>query len=219
MLEQTVVWQLGGLPIRPLVPYSSSPGWLSGFRKSLTRARRCMHNARVSPRWAARERDGLMMATLDLDQLRDDGDTIDLPDGRTLRLRIQPDDVNPFEDNPESYGRLARVEIWDRDGMRAGRPEGFDGAAEKLSIFNDVVWWQPPKDVKRSDPGFREFRNLIRDLASFGSHYVSLEVLDGTDAYNRPIVVNVAGLGGVDSLENGYLAEVVRDLADELEIG
>jgi len=153
----------------------------------------------------------------DLSTLTMDWDTLDLEDGRVLRLRIEPDDVNPFEDNPDFYGRIASTER-NRETGRSQRPDGFDGNAEKLSIYNDVIWWQPPKDVKRTSEHFAGFRDFIRELASFGSHYVALEILEGEDAYHRPIVVNVASLGGIDSLDGGYLEQVVTELAAELEI-
>lgn len=155
-----------------------------------------------------------MTTTLDLSDLTDDGDLMELPDGRTLRLRVEVDmDYDPFVDM-DYYGKIASLDRYGRQ-----RPEGFTGNAEKLSIFNDVIWWEPPTGpdfgVKRSDPGFKEFRSLVQDLASFGGKVVTVEVLDGKDAYGRPIVVGVASLGGIDSLENGYLAEVVKELVDE----
>ncbi len=156
-----------------------------------------------------------------LEDLTSDGDTLELEDGRVLRLGIEADDINPFEDNPDFYGRIG----WSKSNYYTGRserPDDFDGSAEKLSIYNDVCWWQPPKDVARmrqtNPEAFRSFRDLVRDLASFGSHYVKLEVLQGEDAYHRPIVVNVAGLGGVDSIESQYVREVVSELASELDI-
>jgi hypothetical protein len=152
----------------------------------------------------------------ELADLYNDGDTVELGDGRELRLRIEPDDINPF-DEFDTYGKIAwsgRV----NDYGYEQRPAGFDGNAERITILNDRVWWQPPADVKRSDPHFRELRALVSDLASFGCVGVSLELLEGEDAYGRPIVRRVASLWGIDSLANGYLAEVVSELAAELEV-
>lgn len=152
----------------------------------------------------------------DLSGLQDDGDTLDLGDGRTLRLRIEPDFIDPFVEY-ETYGKVQVAD--NRSGGRyATRPKGFDGNSEKLHIGNNgPFWWQPPDDVKRTDDGFRKLRSLVIDLLERGMYVVLLEVLQGTDAYRRPIVVSVASLGGIDSLHNGYLAEVLGDLYAEVQ--
>jgi hypothetical protein len=49
------------------------------------------------------------MSEADLAQLSGDDDTMELDDGRTLRLLIKPDDINPF-DEFDCYGRIAPVE-------------------------------------------------------------------------------------------------------------
>lgn len=159
--------------------------------------------------------------TFDLTDLRDDGDTIELVDGRTLRLRIEVDQDTSISDY-ECYGEIAPAKVWDRDGMRATRPRDFTGNAEKLwtcESGSECFWWEPPKDgPKRTEPSFAAFRQQVRELVTWGFKGVILERLDGEDAYGRPIVTQTASLWGIDSLENGYLAEVVRDLADELHL-
>lgn len=150
---------------------------------------------------------------IDLSSLTSDGDTLDISEGRTLRLKVWSDDQDPFREY-EVYGRLAWA---DRNSNPEGhRPDIFDGNAEKI---RHDAWWQPPTDgPRRGTPEFDQFRALVRDLIEYGMHGVTLEVLQGEDAYYRPIVVEVASLGGIDSLENNYLAEVVKELADELGI-
>lgn len=99
------------------------------------------------------------------------------------------------------------------------RPAGFTGNAEKLHYGQRAyypIWWEPPKDIKRSDPTFSKFRQIVQDLLDFGYKGVILEVLEGKDAYRRDIVTKSASLWGIDSLENGYLLEVVAELAAEL---
>jgi hypothetical protein len=153
-----------------------------------------------------------------LADLREDGDFIGLGDGRALRLRIEPDDVNPFDDD-EFFGRIG----WPvrDDGGRDRRPQGFDGNAEKVTINRDAAWWQPPADApKRSDPEFAKLRRHAIDLAEYGYSIVTLELLGGEDGYGRPIVLEVASLGAVDLVDfdpnHEYLTEVVGDLASEL---
>lgn len=147
-------------------------------------------------------------AGVEIEDLTQDGDVIDLPDGRKLRLRIQPDDTNPFTEY-ETYGKVE----WANRRYERQRPDGFDGNAEILN----GAWWQPPADgPKRGTEEFAKFRQLVLKLIEFGMETVILEVLDGEDAYHRPIVTQVTSLGGIDSLEDGYLAEVVKELGEEL---
>jgi hypothetical protein len=166
--------------------------------------------------------------SLDLSHLEDDGDTVKLDDGRTLRLRIEVDqDTNVMEE--EFFGEFAWCDRLDRRHMNdygtpAPRPDGFDGNAEKLSTSHgDRYWWQPPRGdyemtAKRGSDEFNSFRQLVMDLVEWGYKGVVLELCDGADAYGRPVVSAVASLWGIDSLEDGYLAEVVKDLAAELPI-
>lgn len=147
--------------------------------------------------------------------LREHGDALELDDGRTLRLLVQSDqDWQPFEEI-DCYGSIYAVNRWGN----GDRPSECDGNAEKLSILHDVVWWQPPIDgPKRGEPGFAGFRQLVIDLASFGGHVVTVEVLQGEDAYHNAIVVDVASLSGIDSLDGGYLEEVIGELLAELGV-
>jgi hypothetical protein len=161
--------------------------------------------------------------TIDLSSLSADGDTIELDDGRKLRLRIEADDTSVM-DSELFYGEFAWVER-SRDYVHATpRPEGFDGNAEKLwTAGGDQYWWQPPRgdyelSAKRGSKEFDEFRELIRDLMSWGFKQVGLELLDGVDAYHRPVVKEAQWLGGIDSLEGGYLADVLSDLLAEIPL-
>lgn len=148
-----------------------------------------------------------------LDRLDGDGAEIKLSRGRALRLRIETDqdsDLNDFD----CYGRTAPTSDYPDT-----RPQGFDGNAEKIWLSGDAIWWQPPTDgPARGTAEFRSLRAMVRDLAEYGFHGVVLELTHGHDAYRRPIVRNVASLWGIDSLENGYLREVVGELAAELGI-
>lgn len=153
-----------------------------------------------------------------IEALRDDRATYDMPDGRTLRLCITPDEgFDPFAEL-DTYGRVAWV---DDRGYRQGRPDGFDGNAEKLQAGrSEQVWWQPPADgPKRGAEGWRELRSLVSDLLEFGCSVVTVELLEGEDAYRRPIVRDAASVGGVEPMSYGseYLSELVSDLLAELD--
>jgi hypothetical protein len=151
-----------------------------------------------------------------VDALGDDGTTVKTDSGHVYRLRVEADqdtDVSDFD----CYGRIGLSER-DRHTGRERRPDGFDGGAEKLSTLGGEVWWQPPSDmaIERGSQEWRDYRYFLSDLVSYGFKGVVLERLEGTDAYGRPIVVDVASLWGIDSLDNGYLAYLVGDLYEEI---
>jgi hypothetical protein len=167
------------------------------------------------------DRKGAVM-NIDLDKLADDGDTIDLEDGRKLRLRIMPDEDASVFDVP-FYGEFAWVKRDSWTGRDQERPDNFDGNAEKMSTYSDGnYWWQPPRGdyamtAKRGSKEFADFRQIVKDLVEYGFCGVVLELLDGEDTYGRNIAVEHEALWGIDSLNHGcYLAEIVRELAGEL---
>lgn len=146
--------------------------------------------------------------------MKDDGDVIDIGGGRSLRLRLEVDEGYSINDY-DSDGKVA----WGRKGQyddREQRPEGFDGSAEKLGIYDHGVslWWQPMKglSIKRGTPEWRAERSRIRDLAEYGFKVVILELLEGEDAYGRPIVIKSEATGGCDSV----YPELLDDLASEM---
>lgn len=151
--------------------------------------------------------------TLDLSGLTDDGDTLDLAGGRMIRLRIEPDhdtSVNDFD----CYGRVEWRDSWSRQTLR---PITFDGNAEIIDRDGiAALWWQPPADVKRSDPGFRQLRSSVIDLVTYGFRSVGLELCEGTDHYGRPIVTDSTWIGGVDDVSADYLPHLLADLVTEL---
>lgn len=158
-----------------------------------------------------------------IEALHDDRDTYDMPDGRTLRLCITPDEGFDIFACLDTYGRIEWVDdrTWNDYGYRKGRPDGFDGNAEKIRANrSEEVWWQPPTDgPKRGAEGWAELRSLVSDLLEFGCYVITVELLDGEDAYRRPIVRDAASIGGVEPLSYGsdYLSELVSDLLGELD--
>jgi hypothetical protein len=161
------------------------------------------------------------MATdkLDLSTLREDGDTLELDDGRVLRLKIEIDQDTSINDSPDCYGKI-NDEVLRRNEMGYyARPKNFTGNAEQLRYGNyGPWWWEPPVDVKRTDPNFKALRDNVRELLAFGFKSVILELCQDNDCYGNYIVRHVASLWGIDSLDNGYIHEVVRELASELEV-
>lgn len=153
-----------------------------------------------------------MSETVELGKLWNDGDTIELEDGRVLRYKTEPDYIDPFEEF-DSYGKVASA-----DGSRANhRPDGFDGNAEKLWLSRDAIWWQPPEDVKRTDEGFDTLRQVVRDLAEYGLVSVGLELLEGSDYYGNGTVIDAEWLGGVEAImDDAYRKTILSEQYEEL---
>lgn len=96
-----------------------------------------------------------------LSDLSDDGDFVELDDGRTVRLKIEPDDMPfLFRDrhgnlccNDEMWGEFAFVDTRS-DYRHNSRPAGFTGNAEIIqSRGGDPLWWEPPSgDYQPYDP-------------------------------------------------------------------
>lgn len=163
-----------------------------------------------------------MTVTIDrdaiLDALTEDGDTFELADGRTLALKFEPDEGTTVEDDGDWYGHIAPVRDGYNDyGTRWPRPDGFDGNAEKIWTRSDAWWWQPPAEVKRADEGFAALRAALVDLLEYGYSGIVLELRDGSDAYGRPIVRNVASLWGIEPFPDAsFVREVVDGLLEEV---
>ena len=148
-----------------------------------------------------------------------DFDTLEIGDGRTLRLRIETDQEHDIYGDSDWYGSLEWVRN-DRDYVGAyntRRPDGFDGRARVIETdsHNGRLWWQPPVDVVDAQAG--AMRATIVDLVRFGYVGVILELCDGTDAYGRPIVVDSSSLWGIEwDMDSAYLAEIVSELVAEV---
>lgn len=152
----------------------------------------------------------------DLSGLTDDGDTVDLGDGHTLRLRIEGDPYTYLDD----YDWYGRVDLGQRnpDTGYNERPRDFDGNAEKIDVIYGPIWWQPPADVARGSKTFTAIRQTVRDIVSFGYSVYILEHLYDTDAYGCPIVRAYATIGGVEPFpDTAYVRSLVSDLYVELD--
>lgn len=155
---------------------------------------------------------------VDLSELTDDGDTLDVSDTLRLRLRIEHDSDTSINDYDFYYGRTE----WGNTFGRPQRPKGMDGAAEVIDRDGRYVqWWQPPADMKRTDPGFAGLRRLVLDLIKYGFQCVELEAWEPAyDADGTPLATWVrrgcVSLGGCGSVDRDDVALVVMDLWPEL---
>lgn len=157
-----------------------------------------------------------------------DKETLALDDGNTLRVRIEVTDIDAVTEinGVDCYGRVAWADDSHPDTWRgepAPRPSGFTGAARKLHPrgyhIDSPVWWQPHETtIKQGPEAIEETAKRMTALLATGFTYVRLELLGATDAYGRPFVEKFASLGGIDSLDGGYLSEVLDDLLGEMGI-
>lgn len=164
------------------------------------------------------------------DELTDDGDTVHLSeyegfsddDTRILRLRLEPDDMTIMDEAGEGVwcGRLA----WDDRNVNdygwRRRPDGFDGRAEVIyRDRGDRMWWQVPDDIAPGSEAHASLRRTILDIIEYGYHIAIIELLDGTDAYGRPIVRQVESLGGIEPFpDDAHMLEVVTALLEQMDI-
>jgi hypothetical protein len=138
---------------------------------------------------------------------------IDLPDGRHLRLRTEPDMDTSINDY-ECWGEISNGQRNAYTG-RNERPSHFDGAARKIYLIDGPCWWQPFDGFLALTPEQqREAIYHVQNLASFGFVGVILELLDPEkDAYGNYVVRDYASLWGV---EWDPTPEYVQSIADEL---
>lgn len=153
-------------------------------------------------------------------RLIDDGDTFDLPDGRTIKFTVEPDYDTGFDDFADVYGQVG----YDTKNAygRTTRPGGFDGNAERLYYGNDGPWWwQPPKDgPKRGAEGFAEMRTAVLELLAYGCVGHTVELLapqDQADAVGHRPVLAIASLWGTEPMPSDqYRTSILVDLIAEV---
>lgn len=139
-------------------------------------------------------------------------------DDVTVRIKMGPDYHTQISDF-DCYGKIEPVERNRWGAHEKDRPAGFDGAAEKLRLRDGELWWQPPlfdkEDYRRwhTDSMWRrELRTQIVDILEFGFTEITVEILRGADAYNRPIVVDAWHLGGIEPyIKQDDLRDVLHD--------
>lgn len=157
-------------------------------------------------------------------KLTDDGDTFDLPDGRTIRLHVKPDDHSLLAEQGEGVW-CGRIE-WDSGRLNdygyRSRPDGFDGRAEVIQRDHGYrLWWQVPSDVPIGSDVHRSLRSTIGEILEYGYSGFILHLLapeDQADAVGHRPVLATASLWGIEPLpDSDYRESVIHDLIDELE--
>jgi len=155
-------------------------------------------------------------------QFREAREKMELDDGRTVRLRIEPDqDHSVLDEDEEMFGSFAHVGRRNDYGHYE-RPDGFDGNAELLGIGRsyDRIWWQPRKDAPRR--GTSEFdleRSQIIELLEYGYVGFIIEVWHSCGECSTRHEEASASLWGIESfVDKAYQQEVISDLLAELDI-
>lgn len=148
-----------------------------------------------------------------------DGSEVELADGRTLRLKLAPDECHSIMDGDDGdwFGRLE----WEgrpNDYGYAPRPSGMDGRARKISLRDGNVWWQPPADV--TDEHLPALESDLRDILEYGYQGIIVELVENvTDSRggDHRVVVDTASLWGIDAMaDDECVASVVTDLIAEV---
>ena len=177
--------------------------------------------------WAGVEEHAQTLVDRICEALTDDGDEYALDDARTLRLKIEPDDISPLDIwSDDCYGKIESIDTYRsmRFGERVQRPSGFNGRARKLvgSVQGEYYWWQPPADV--TDEHLPALQRLVESIVQEGFYSIGIELVDGHDAYRRDIVREAVWLGGIEprqgNMFNGeprdYYADIIREQVEEM---
>jgi hypothetical protein len=122
--------------------------------------------------------------------------TFTLPSGMEVTVRHEVDGFSDVFRDTDCYGKV-QWHPW-----RAGRPQGFDGAARTIDTNRSAsFWWQPPEDLKSSPEQLRAMESRVRDYVRGGWWMETREI-----TVSRPCpcceamrVAYSAVLGGIES--------------------
>lgn len=161
------------------------------------------------------------MEVTSLEELTDNMDRVVLPDGRTVQLKIEPDPYCTINDY-DCYGRIE----WTRNNEYGPvRPSDMTGRAQILDrdwrgSYGSALWWEPysDKDFVPTEEQIRRERSQIRDLVEYGFMQVGVEVLEECPKCQNVHVAVSHWIGGVDSIDEPYIHELVNDALAELGI-
>lgn len=179
-----------------------------------------------------------MSDTLDLSALADDlldEKTVDLSDGRKLRLSEEPDYFTSIDDY-DCYGKLAHIPRHRRE--HPVRPDGFDGFARKVWTHDgECFWWQPPDDLRtakresvyieaadgtihRHPEAYRDpvgqMERTVRDLLAYGFLVLRVQVLEACSCCRQERMIGSSVLGGIEAMaDRQYMLDMVADLVTE----
>ena len=158
------------------------------------------------------------MTDIDTSTLTEDGDTLELPDGVTVTLIVRPDEYQSGMDYINGMDCMGKVAWVDDRRNRysdnpAPRPDGFTGAARKITTgYGDSYWWEPYREG-HTVYWDREQQDAVRDLLMYGPYEIALKFRKRCECCGTVNTIHEQWLGGIDSAE--YAAECVAELFDE----
>lgn len=145
----------------------------------------------------------------DLSGLRYDGDTIDIGNGRSLRLSIEPDQDTSVND----YDSCGTIEWTNGD-----RPSNFTGLARIIERDRGSnLWWQPWDGATEQEA--TEFLPTLTELITYGFSVVGLhltETITDSLGHDHTVTVDSTYLGGVDDTSPAYLPSILSEMIHEL---
>ena len=161
-----------------------------------------------------------------LDKLQSDGDSMEIGNGRTLKLVFTADETH-FDDISE-WGEVYGRTQWTRDGdYGAVRPSDFTGAAEILRHDHNYSLWWEPYDLKgltggREGQAFRDYRTMVSEIMEWGFCVMGLklyeEVADSRGGTHR-VEVASAYVGGIEPMcdVQGDCREMLEDCLAQIQ--
>lgn len=155
-----------------------------------------------------------------MQSLTDDGDTFELADGRSLCLRLFPDEDASIND----YEGDGQVEWGESNDYGYVRPANFTGTARIIKREgNSALWWQPPSvemiGKSWTNDEMYEEQTRIMELVEYGFTLVRLELretLTDSAGNEHTVVLADAILGGVDKMYPDLVAELAGEIACNL---
>ncbi len=161
------------------------------------------------------------MEVTSLNDLTDTMDSFKLPDGRIVQLRIEPDPHTTIND----YDCYGRVEWSKNNEYGPVRPSDMTGRAQILDrdwrgSYGSALWWEPysDKDFVPTEEQTRKERSQIRDLIEYGFHQAGVIVMEECPNCHRVHEATEQWIGGIDSIDEQYVRELVADALVELKI-
>lgn len=145
----------------------------------------------------------------DLSSLKYDGDRTELPNGRTLRLTIEPDQDTTVNDS-DCYGEIQ----W-TNGDRPGHFTGLARIIERDRGSN--LWWQPWDGATEQDA--TKFLPTLMELVTYGFHVIGLhldETVTDSLGNDHTVTIDSTYLGGVDDVSPAYLPDCLSEMIYEL---
>lgn len=141
-----------------------------------------------------------------------------LDDGRDVRAKLEYDEASSLEDSGDWFGTIKAGRR--SDSSNDARPEGFNGAARKISSRGGMLWWQPPQDVLSDPSALASLEKRVRAYFLEDWTYVGVvvEVRSAPCSCCGERKAETQSLWGIESDAGDYFAEVLGELTAEASV-